>query len=72
MPRSMPFILRLKLVKCLIIFQIHGMPCQPSALVAVCLQLTAFVHLPLQTAGAVLMGLPIGHLKFIRDFLAEV
>ena len=35
-------------------------------------QLPALAHLPLQTGGAVFVGFPIGHPKFIKDFLDEV
>ena len=43
-----------------------------SALDAICQQLPALAHLPLQTTGAVFMGFPNGHPKFVKDFLDEV
>ena len=46
---------------CLIILQIQDMPHPQSAMDAICQQLPALAHLPLQTAGALFMGFPIGH-----------
>ena len=53
---------------CLIVLQIHDMPHPQSALDAILQQLPALAHLPLHTAGAVFVGFPIGHPKFIKDF----
>ena len=57
---------------CLIILQIHDMPHPQSALDAILQQLPALAHLPLHTAGAIFVGFPIGHPKFIKFFFDEV
>ena len=53
---------------CFIVLQIDGTSHQPSALAAMCHQLPAFTYIYLQTY----VGLPIGHPKFIKDFLPEL